>query len=267
MSLKVVALEDVFPHENIDPHRVERLAQKLKSATVFTNPPIVVESNGNYIVLDGATRTTAFAKLKFPHIIVQVIAEDSHVVLDTWRHVIRQIDPSKLIKMLDNLPEISMVESETDKVLEEMVDYGGLCYLHTVDDKVYHIKPAPAVNHLDALNKLTSTYIEASYVTRAVSSDMKMLSTKYTDLAALVIFLKYEIDQVLQIARSGRRLPAGITRFIIPGRVMRLNADLNFLRSDKSLREKNEWLYHLTMDKLAKDQVRYYEEPVYLMDE
>jgi phosphoglycerate dehydrogenase-like enzyme len=267
LSLKVVALEDVFPHENIDPHRVERLAKKLKSATVFTNPPIVVESNGNYIVLDGATRTTAFEKLKFPHIIVQVIAEDSHVILDTWLHVIRQIDPSKLIKMLDNLPEISMVESETDKVLEEMVDYGGLCYLHTIDDKVYHIKPAPAVNHLDALNKLTNTYIEASYVTRVVSSDMKMLSTKYMDLAALVIFPKYEIDQVLQIARSGRRLPAGITRFIIPGRVMRLNADLNFLRSDKSLREKNEWLYHLTMDKLAKDQVRYYEEPVYLMDE
>jgi hypothetical protein len=100
-----------------------------------------------------------------------------------------------------------------------------------------------------------------------VSSDMKVLSTKYTDLAAVVIFPKYEIDQVLQIARSGRRLPAGITRFIIPGRVMRLNADLNYLRSDKSLREKNEWLYRLTMDKLAKDQVRYYEEPVYLMDE
>ncbi len=267
LSLKVVVMDDVFPHENIDPHRVERLVQKLKSATVFTNPPIVVESNGNYIVLDGATRTTAFQKLKYPHIIVQVITEENKVILDTWHHVIRKIDPTKLIKMLDNLSEISMVESETDKVLEDMVDHGGLCYLRTIDDRVYHIKPAPAMNHLDALNKLTSTYIEASYVTRTVSSDIKTLSLKYKDLAALVIFPKYEINQVLQIARSRRRLPAGITRFIIPGRVMRLNADLNYLRSDKSLREKNEWLYHLTMDKLAKDQVRYYEEPVYLMDE
>ena len=31
-----------------------------------------------------------------------------------------------------------------------MLDHGGLCYLLTVDGKVYHVQAADAVNHLDA---------------------------------------------------------------------------------------------------------------------
>jgi hypothetical protein len=33
------------------------------------------------------------------------------------------------------------------------------------------------------------------------------------------------------------------------------------------LDEKNAWLYDLVMDRLAVDRVRYYAEPIYLMDE
>jgi len=268
LALQVVAMEDVFPHENIDPRRVARLSEKIKAADVLTNPPIVVASDGRYIVLDGATRTTAFRLLGYPHIIVQVFAEeDDKLFLDTWRHAIRQIEPSELAHIIGSMPEISMIASQPETVLQEMTDYGGLCYLTTVENKTYHIKPAPGVNHLDALNKLTSTYIEASYVTRSIESDINLVAEEHPDLAALVIFPKYEIDQVLQIARAGRALPAGITRFLIPGRVMRLNADLAVLKSSQSLSEKNEWLYELTMKKLADDQVRYYQEPVYLLDE
>jgi hypothetical protein len=62
-------------------------------------------------------------------------------------------------------------------------------------------------------------------------------------------------------------LPAGITRFIIPGRVLRLNADLSYLKSDETLIRKNELLRELVLEKLANSAVRYYEEPVYLLDE
>jgi hypothetical protein len=168
---------------------------------------------------------------------------------------------------LDDLPEISMIECEPQSVLEEMLEYGGLCYLHTVDDKVFRIQPTPDVKRLDALNKLTETYIEACYLTRTLTTDMTSLWQEYPDLTALVVFPEYTVDQVLQIARAGQVLPAGITRFIIPGRVLRLNAELSYLKSDKSLSEKNRWLNRLVMDKLVKGEIRYYEEPVYLLDE
>jgi hypothetical protein len=75
------------------------------------------------------------------------------------------------------------------------------------------------------------------------------------------------VEQVLQIARNGQLLPSGITRFIIPGRVLRLNADLAYLQSDNSLEEKNAWLDELVDSKLSGGKIRYYQEPVYLLDE
>jgi len=83
----------------------------------------------------------------------------------------------------------------------------------------------------------------------------------------VVVFPVFTLDLVLQIADAGNVMPAGITRFIIPGRVMRLNADFKYLKSDIDLNQKNRWLYDLVMEKLSKDEVRYYAEPIYLMDE
>jgi hypothetical protein len=42
---------------------------------------------------------------------------------------------------------------------------------------------------------------------------------------------------------------------------------LSLLKSDKSLEEKNKWLYELVTEKQAGSRIRYYREPVYLLDE
>ena len=83
----------------------------------------------------------------------------------------------------------------------------------------------------------------------------------------VVVFPVFTLEQVLQIADAGNAMPAGITRFIIPGRVMRLNADFDYLISNRDLAEKNSWLYDMVMARLATDSVRYYAEPIYLLDE
>jgi hypothetical protein len=172
------------------------------------------------------------------------------------------------MSLLKGLPHISIIESKPQKILDDMVEYGGMCYLHTVAGQVWLVQPAAGVNRLEALNTLTDTYIKtAGQVTRTLNHNMATLRQEYPDLAALVIFPKYTVEQVLQIAQAGRTLPAGITRFIIPGRVLRLNVELKPLKSDRSLSQKNEWLYQLVMEKLSTGQVRYYEEPVYLLDE
>ena len=62
-------------------------------------------------------------------------------------------------------------------------------------------------------------------------------------------------------------MPAGVTRFVIPGRVLRLNARLDTLRRSASLTQKNEWLNELLTERLARAGARYYQEPVVLLDE
>ncbi len=267
LSLRVVHIKDVVKHELIDPRRVEKLKETLKQAEVFTNPPIVAEDKDKYILLDGATRTTAMKELGFDHMVVQVIPDLNDCQLDTWQHVIRKVDPRRIIELLDAMPEITLVETPGGDVLERMADHGGLCYMITTNEKCYHIQPAPGVNHLDALNKLTNAYIEASVVTRTTQHSIDELIKAYPDMAALMVFPKYDPQQVVQIARSGRALPAGITRFLIPGRVMRLNVQMDILKTGTTLQEKNQWLYQFTMDKLDCDKARLYQEPVYLLDE
>ena len=267
LNLAVVPLEKVLPHEHIDPRRVNNLIQKFDASDVFTNPPIVVRSGENYVVLDGATRVSAFKQLGYPHVIVQILKDSDNYTLDTWFHAIRKIDPQALITLLRDIPEITIVQSDLETVQAAMVEHGGLCYIQTADKTIHHIQPKAGVNHLDALNRLTTAYIDASHVTRTLHKDMDTLLAEFPDLTGVVVFPVFTLDQVLQIADAGNAMPAGITRFVIPGRVMRLNADFEYLTSGRDLAEKNNWLYDMVMERLATDSVRYYAEPIYLLDE
>ncbi len=267
LSLQIVPLDKVFPHENVDPRRVAKLAKRLQADGVLMNPPLVIEADDRYVVLDGANRITALKQLGYPHVVVQIITDNDKIDLHTWMHAIRQADPAELVKLLDDRPEISMKETQPQKVLDEMLEYGSLCYLHTIEGRVFLITPAPGVNRLEALNKLAETYIGAYPILRTLNSDLVSLGHECPDVAALIVFPERKVEQILQVARAGRVIPAGITRFIIPGRVLRLNVDLNYLKSDKTLPQKNEWLYQLLLDKQTRNEIRYYEEPVYLLDE
>ncbi|MFN8455233.1 MAG: hypothetical protein U0401_11300 [Anaerolineae bacterium] len=268
LSLQIVPLDKVFPHELLDPRRVDRLVNRLRSDQKLINPPIVVPLEDYYVVLDGATRVMALQRLGFPHIAVQQVADPDKLGLHTWYHVICQISLDGLLNLLQSLPKIVVAPSEPKKVLDDMLEYGGICYLHTVEGQVWLIQPAVGVNRLEALSQLTAAYIqEAGQVRRTINRNIATLRQEQPHMAALVVFPEYTVEQVLQIAQAKHALPAGITRFIIPGRVLRLNIPLEVLRSPQSLQEKNEWLYQQVMELLSSGKARYYEEPVYLLDE
>jgi phosphoglycerate dehydrogenase-like enzyme len=269
LPLRVVPMAKVMPHEHFDQKRVDRLAERLEEDGMLGNPPVVVESeDGRYIVLDGATRTTAMKQLGLKHGIVQVISTEDGLGLHTWYHVICQISLDNLLELLHSLPNIMMEESDIESAPDAMFEYGGLCYVQTVDNRVFLIYPAQGVNRLEALNQFTEAYIEAGHVDRTLNSNIISLKNEYEYLAAVVIFPEYTVNQVMQATlSSGRLFPAGITRFLIPGRILRLNADLSVLKSDKSLREKNRGLHELLVEKQGKGDIRYYGEPVYLLDE
>jgi hypothetical protein len=265
LSLQVVSLEQVLLHENTDQRRVDRLKARLSADGILSNPPIVIKTNSHYVVLDGATRTEAFKQLNYPDIVVQVVSPDNGVDLHTWHHVIGGLTQPDLLKMLADIPEIEVKKSNLQKVYSEL--YNGLCYLHTASDEVYIINAAPDAEPFYALNKLTETYISGTHVERTLNKKMTTLRNEFPEMTALVVFPEYTIDRVLHIAQSGQRMPAGITRFIIQGRVLRVNVDLDYLKSNKPLAEKNAWLRQLIVKKLNNGAVRYYQEPVYLLDE
>jgi hypothetical protein len=162
---------------------------------------------------------------------------------------------------------VELVTSTAVAITEEQLAYGSLCSLHFADGTVYRVQARAGVNRLEALNQLTAAYIDASYTSRTLIQDMAQLQHEFPDMTALVVFPVYTVEQVIQLAQAGRRLPAGITRFIVPGRILRVNLDLEVLRTDQSLREKNRWLHEQLLEKQRNGRIRFYAEPVYLLDE
>jgi len=82
-----------------------------------------------------------------------------------------------------------------------------------------------------------------------------------------VIFPQYDPSEVLELARDGELLPAGLTRHLIQGRALRINYPLAELKSQDGLEEKNARLKAWLLQKLSTKEVRFYGETTFLFDE
>ncbi len=262
-----VPTEQVIPHEHVDPRRVQRLTDRLQADGVLNDPPIVTKMNDHYIVLDGATRFTALKEMGYDHMAVQIIPSNDDLRLYTWHHIICNIEIAPLLTLLSSIIEVVLVETTRERVAEQMFEENGLCYLQLADKRVFLVKAAPDQKRLNAVNALTNGYIAAAHVNRTVETNLISLQREYPALAALVVFQEYTVTQILQMAEAGQIFPAGITRFVIPGRVLHLNIPLTEIKADKSLRQKNRWLQEQLVEKIGQGKMRYYEEPIYLLED
>ena len=268
LSLGVLAMETVIPHERTDPARVAPLRRALQRDGILKNPPIVMAWRDRYVVLDGATRVKAFRELGFRYIVAQIVSpNDERVRLDTWNHVPQQIGTEALFQLVQTLPDIQTVATDLADLETTMLALDGLCQLVLPDKRSYVIQARPGVDRLDALNELVSTYIHQALIGRTTNHDFDLVKQEFPHLSGLFVFPKFTVEQVLQLSQNGNVVPAGITRFIIPGRVLRLNLDLQCLQRDELHTQKSAWLDDMVETLIANRQVRYYQEPVYLLDE
>ncbi len=268
LSLQVLALDKVQPHEEIDPKRVQRLIVRLEQEKILKNPPIVTEWGGHYVVLDGATRVTALKEMGFKYIVAQTVPhDDQNLSLQGWNYAIQGLGVDALLDLIEELPDVQAVTVNTAYLQDKMIELGGLGHLILPDQRVFIIQPAPASNRLDALNTLARALIGAGQITRTLCTEFDAARAESPEIFGLFVFPAFTVTQVLQISSAGKVVPAGITRFIIPGRVLRLNLDLIRLGQDEPLLLKSAWLNQIVRGLIINHKVRYYAEPLYLLDE
>ncbi len=281
LSLRLVAVDRVRPHEQYHPLRVERLARRIAEDGYLGNPPIVVEMGDEYVVLDGATRITAFEQLGIPHVVVQVVdverdnAKGDNVQLHTWFHAVHGCHGDELMGVVRRVDGIRIVEMPVEALPHALWERSALAYLVDVGGRGYLLELEDGgVDEADddhgwvaVLDELVSGYGAIADVDRTLHTDVDSLHTQFPHFAGLFVYPQFSPDIVLHLAATGQRLPAGLTRFVIPGRILRLNAPLSILRSDWSLEEKRDWLDGVVEEKMAERRLRYYEEPVVLLDE
>jgi L-serine kinase (ATP) / ParB family transcriptional regulator, heme-responsive regulator len=117
------------------------------------------------------------------------------------------------------------------------------------------------------MNELVASYTRWGSVERTLLTDLGRLLGQFPQMTAVAVFPQFKPETVFDVASRGELVPAGLTRFVIPGRILRLNADLARLKQDEPLAAKRAWLNQYLEEKLARSRLRYYQEPVVLLDE
>jgi phosphoglycerate dehydrogenase-like enzyme len=267
LPLRVVELERVTAHETTDPARVAALAARMDEDGLMRNPPIVTPVEDGYVVLDGATRVAALRTLESRHVVVQDVTDDTELGLETWNHVILDIQPADLMATLEAVAEVELEPCAPGDAADRTLEYGGICSIVTALGEGFVVHSRREVNRFDALAAIATAAIGAATVSRTLERDIGRLRGWYPTLAAIIEYPQFTVEQVLTAARSGRLLPPGATRFVVPGRVLRLDLPLSFLLDDRTLDEKNRRLHDALTEKERNGSIRYYGEPVYLLDE
>jgi hypothetical protein len=262
-DLRILAVEDIYPHEEHDSQRSQPLIERIRQAEWFTNPPVVAPmSDETFVILDGANRYHCFCHLDYRHLLVQVAPYDSGFVeLGVWNHIISQWDQTTLLERLRKLPDIEFKSGwDADAAAQLLMRNGRVLAIHA---------PADTLQQRNAtLREVVKIYQQNAVLHRTVMTDTIKLWQLYPDAAALVLFPEYSPNEIIAAAREKAYLPPGISRHIIQGRALKLNYPLAALRDGEApLEEKNATLQAWVRERLANRSARYYAESTYQFDE
>lgn len=271
-DLRIVATDSLQPHEQIDPSRFPALEKSLRREGILKDPPVVLPLTAQpdrYIVLDGATRTTAFQSMKIPSILVQVVRLDvDRLKLLTWNQVLLKADEDSLLSALVQKDKIKLESIHPDDQPPEDFSEGYIARLALIDGRMYWVSGwnKELVESVAFLTRLMDICREYSQIERTDVEEVSGLDDIYSNLTGLLIPRSFRVEDVVTLAEAGKRIPAGLTRFVVFPRALRLNYPIDMLSSSRSLEEKQQHLEEWINQRIRNRQVRYYAESTYLFD-
>ncbi len=270
-DLRILPVNDLLLHEQHDDQRSEPLVMRLTADGMLRNPPIVapIPGESRFVVLDGANRVTALAMMRIPHVVAQVVDyEDEELILDTWYHLVSDLPREQFHRAIDDLPNVTLKDSDLIHARAELARREALAYIVYPTGDVFTVHVEGDLHQRAArLNDIVDIYKTRGKIYRANTDRVDKLLPYYDAVTVLVVFPRYQPAEIIELARVGARLPAGITRHVIPRRALRLNFPLPVLRDDWPLIEKNGYLKDWLKRKMANKEVRFYQEATFLFDE
>ncbi len=270
-NLRILPIESVILHEDHDNQRTLPLVEKLRAQGIIRNPPIVMpltDGTDRYMVLDGANRVTSLRALEFPHIVAQVVeANNPHVNLQTWNHVVWGMSTKTLTASLRKVKGIELVKVNTRKSLDAPKYVPMQVRFPNGNFFIMKETPSDLATHIQTMHKVVNAYKSRASLDRTSQTLIETFKKIYSGLTALVIFPHFKIKTVLKLASQNILLPTGITRFTVSPRALHLNYPLHELSSGKPIEYKQEYLKQWIAERVKKKGVRLYSEATFLFDE
>lgn len=270
-DLRILPSDQLLPHEDCDPRRVDRLSQRLSEDGILKNPPVVAPIPGSekYVVLDGANRALAFAALGIPHIAAQLVSyEGSGVELDTWYHVVAGMEITEFEIALTKVTGLHLQVCSLDEARDALENHQAAAYIISAQGVRMVSNTSISLKHdTRLLNNLVSVYKGKANIYRASNDIWEKQEPYYPDITALVIFPCLAPTDIIAAAQSEEKIPTGITRHIIPHRALNINIPLEVLRADWSQDRKDSWLQEWLMQRMAANAIRFYSESTFSFNE
>lgn len=269
-DLRIVSVSDLLFHEESDVERVARLIDRVSTDGVLRNPPIVArfDDDPRFLLLDGANRVAALRDLDVPHALVQVeLLDDPGLVVSHWNHVVRDIESERMLTQAKKLTgarhEMGGIPLSGDPP-EDFV-----CTIAVSEHEALHLFGAGGLEERVALlRRLTELYYAGSArMDRVNHADFGVVRRHHAHVGALVLFPDFSKAEIRSLAEAGRCLPSGVTRILVPRRVLGFNLQVAILKSRLSLEEKSLWLQETIKQRVADRRVRYYQEPTFHFDD
>ena len=265
-ELHILALDQIVLHEEADMERVARLVDRFSADGFLKNPPVVGRPpGGRPVVLDGANRVTALRKLRYPHVLVQELdLFQGGLHLESWHHAVEGIPSETLLEEAAEVEGVEVVEGEDPHISHPTVlaryrfPLGRSVTLRGSQDLLARVRQ---------LYGITRVYHRFSNFDRVSYSGMEHLKRHYPNLTALISFRRFTLEELNEITARDEKVPSGITRILLPKRALRFNIQLEVLRADLSLAEKEEWLQQTIRQKVTEKAIRFYREPTFFFDE
>jgi hypothetical protein len=264
--MEVLRVRDIRLHEEVDLARVAALIERLSGDGILRNPPIVARlAGGSRLLLDGANRIEALRRMGIQHALVQTETfADEALDVSHWNHVIRAREAAAI---LEDPPTGTRLGHSAGP--GEPPDGHPICRLLLPDGEAWVLlgRPAPA-ERAAALRELCARYTHPrARLARIAHRDLEQVRSAYPEFGGLLEYTDISKERVLGVTEAGERLPSGITRFLVPRRVLGFNLPLSFLETNLPLDEKRRRLEDLVADRFESGRVRYYAEPAFVFDD
>jgi hypothetical protein len=272
-DLQIVPTDMLLPHEEVDEGRTGPLVARMREEGILRNPPIAIQSgdrSGHYVVLDGANRTVAFRMMELPHALVQVVhAGSTSVQLLTWNHVLSVATKEAIVEAIEKHPDLALVPSDEDRAGFNLSSGGTLAYMVFCDGRVLEVvgETTPLEWGVRNLQRLAVSYQGLARIDRVSTASPRGLAEVYPGFTALVVFRAFSVEEVVAAATMGLLFPAGLTRFVVSPRALRLNFPLSVLAGGEAIEEKQKELSEWVRERVGGRHVRFYAESTFLFDE
>lgn len=264
-DLKLLKASDILLHEEVEDNRYTKLYERFKADKVLYNPLIVGRYKKSFVLIDGANRFEALKKIGAKTILAQIVDYKSPALkLKSWYHFVYDMGFNDLKVFLEGsgLKHSKWnIKNRLDKL-----NYIGVCAPNGRGVKIKLSKKLDEM--LKTLCSLNKFYENNFNYTRIDSdADFKNLRQVLPGEGLLFVYPMFPKEHIIKIASGENKVPAGITRHLLPNRVLHIKYEIENLISDENLEERNRELDELIKQKAENKKVRLYKEPILIFDE